>query len=250
LSNRVYVFGAIREKQPQNFGTIQLNLENRPVFTIHHQNVGMVICTVEDEVMPSRNNLFAHQTMISKIMEKYDVIPMSFGNVFSSEEDVLYITKHLYDELEQLFPQLENKIEVGLKIIAHQRWIEENLQNDTDIQTLKEIINTKSDAAAFYDKIRLGELAQNFFQALQEKTENEVYLPLSSIATSSKLNPLSSEKMLLNAAFLIDRANEEEFDRKINELYSNWVDKVEFKYTGPWPVYNFVNIRLRIEGDS
>jgi hypothetical protein len=250
LSKGVYVFGAIREKQPQNFGTIQLNLENRPVFTIHHQNVGMVICPVEDEVLPSRDNLFAHQAMISKIMEKYDVIPMSFGNVFSSEEDILYITKHLYDELEKLFPQLENKIEVGLKIIAHQQWIEEQLQKDTVIQALKKEITKKSDAAAFYDKIKLGELAQIFFHSLQEKIENEVYFPLSTIANSSKLNPLMTEKMLLNAAFLIDRANEEEFDLKINELYTIWKDQVEFKYTGPWPVYNFVNIRLRIEGDS
>ena len=25
------------------------------------------------------------------------------------------------------------------------------------------------------------------------------------------------------------------------------IDKLTFKYTGPWPPYNFVNIRLKLE---
>ena len=54
--------------------------------------------------------------------------------------------------------------------------------------------------------------------------------------------------MLLNAAFLVDEENDQAFDDLVNKLYEKWEDKVEFKYTGPWAAYNFVNIRLNIEG--
>jgi hypothetical protein len=53
--------------------------------------------------------------------------------------------------------------------------------------------------------------------------------------------------MLLNTAFLIDRDDEQLFDKKINQLHYKWKDKVDFKYSGPWPAYNFINIKLKVE---
>ena len=50
----------------------------------------------------------------------------------------------------------------------------------------------------------------------------------------------------MNAAFLVQRDQEQAFDRRIKEIASHF-DKLTFKYTGPWPPYNFVNIRLKLE---
>jgi hypothetical protein len=50
----------------------------------------------------------------------------------------------------------------------------------------------------------------------------------------------------MNAAFLIARDHETAFDAKVKSIASRF-DKLTFKYTGPWPPYNFVNIRLKLE---
>ena len=50
----------------------------------------------------------------------------------------------------------------------------------------------------------------------------------------------------MNAAFLISRDREAAFDSKVKTIASRF-DKLTFKYTGPWPPYNFVNIRLKLE---
>jgi hypothetical protein len=52
--------------------------------------------------------------------------------------------------------------------------------------------------------------------------------------------------MIMNAAFLISRDQEGAFDVKVKTIASKF-DKLTFKYTGPWPPYNFVNIRLKLE---
>jgi len=52
--------------------------------------------------------------------------------------------------------------------------------------------------------------------------------------------------MIMNAAFLVQRDQEQAFDRRIKDIASHY-DKLTFKYTGPWPPYNFVNIRLKLE---
>ena len=38
----------------------------------------------------------------------------------------------------------------------------------------------------------------------------------------------------------------EAFDAKVKSIASRF-EKLTFKYTGPWPPYNFVNIRLKLE---
>jgi hypothetical protein len=52
--------------------------------------------------------------------------------------------------------------------------------------------------------------------------------------------------MIMNAAFLVARTLEEAFDARVKDIGQRY-DKLTFKYTGPWPPYNFVNIRLKLE---
>ena len=40
---------------------------------------------------------------------------------------------------------------------------------------------------------------------------------------------------------------EQEFDAIVKDVASRYEGKLSFKYTGPWPPYNFVHIRLKLE---
>jgi hypothetical protein len=53
--------------------------------------------------------------------------------------------------------------------------------------------------------------------------------------------------MILNAAFLVDRKAEKPFDERVKAISRQYEDLLTFKYTGPWPPYNFVNIKLKLE---
>jgi hypothetical protein len=245
----VYIFCAIREKVPKKFGTVKLNERKSGVYTIHFNNVAMVVSKVSGEVLPTRNNLMAHQQIISEVMKQYSVIPMSFGNVFHSKNDVLLIMEHLNEEFEKLFSNLENKMEVGLKVIPKKEWLEQEMKNNPILNEWKTKKKDHADPASFYEQIQLGEQAQNFILNLEEKAATDIFESLLELAEAGKQNKTIPGKTLLNAAFLVDAANEVSFDNKVNELYEIWKDKAEFKYSGPWPAYNFVNIRLRIDGE-
>jgi len=51
----------------------------------------------------------------------------------------------------------------------------------------------------------------------------------------------------MNAAFLVERERAELFDRRVQEIAQRHEGKLSFRYTGPWPPYNFVTIRLQLE---
>jgi hypothetical protein len=63
---------------------------------------------------------------------------------------------------------------------------------------------------------------------------------------ASRANKPIGDKMIMNAAFLVARDRETAFDAKVKAIGARH-DMLTFKYTGPWPPYNFVNIRLKLE---
>jgi hypothetical protein len=65
-------------------------------------------------------------------------------------------------------------------------------------------------------------------------------------AVAARINKPIGDKMILNGAFLVSRDNEAAFDQCIKQVAAQH-EKLTFKYTGPWPPYNFVNIRLKLE---
>jgi hypothetical protein len=95
--------------------------------------------------------------------------------------------------------------------------------------------------------MQLGRLVES---ALSEKADayvHEVYAALRDVAVASRANKPIGDKMIMNAAFLVERDREGEFDQVVKEVAGKYEGKLSFKYSGPWPPYNFVHIRLKLE---
>lgn len=56
-------------------------------------------------------------------------------------------------------------------------------------------------------------------------------------------NDLFTDRLLLNKSYLVDRDRRDEFDDIIDEIQAG-NDDLTIQYTGPWPPYNFVDIRI------
>ena len=61
------------------------------------------------------------------------------------------------------------------------------------------------------------------------------------MSVASRINKPIGDKMIMNAAFLISRNQENAFDRKIKDIAGR-LDQLTFKYTGPWPPYSFAGL--------
>ncbi|TMW72217.1 GvpL/GvpF family gas vesicle protein [Alteribacter natronophilus] len=246
----IYMFCAIPDAEDQTFGKVKLAGEHRKVYTIPYEEMAMVVTRAPVQIYePSRQNLKAHQDMVADIMKKHTVIPMSFGNVLQTEEDVSVLMGKLKPQFEEIFPRIKNKIEVGLKLVGKKEWIERTVKENPQLQSLKSGTAGKTKEAGYYDRIKLGEAARTFMTDLQIRFDEEIFQPLAKEADAAKNNDPVSERMVMNASFLVDRDKEQAFDELVNRIHDEWADKLDFKYTGPWPAYNFINIKLKA-GDA
>ena len=91
-------------------------------------------------------------------------------------------------------------------------------------------------------KIEVGKMVE---QALQKKKEHEaekIVDALRRTAFDHKINKAIGDEMFINAAFLVSKGREKEFDDIVDDLSDRHQSRVKFMYAGPLPVFNFVNI--------
>lgn len=241
-----YVYCIIQSSQPQRFGPIGLGTESE-VYTVSYRDLVAVVSDTPMGVQdPTRENVLAHQRVNETVMRDHTVLPMSFGTVFKTNDDIVELLRSAYDAFADVLAKMHDKFEFGLKVLWDRdvvvRQIEEE---DEDIRRLKNEISSQK-GSTYFARMQYGRLIDAALQARSEQYVSEIFSALRDVSIASRSNKPIGDKMILNAAFLVGRAKEAEFDARVKDIGARY-DNLTFKYTGPWPPYNFVNIRLKLE---
>jgi hypothetical protein len=139
---------------------------------------------------------------------------------------------------------MKYKVELGVKGIWKnmELILREIAEENREIQKLKEKLQNGPNQPDAQSKKEIGEILQ---EALRKKKETErqgIVNILKKAALDFKLNKTLGDEMFMNAAFLVDQGREKEFDNTMDDLSRESEDRVRFLYSGPLPVFNFVNI--------
>jgi hypothetical protein len=54
---------------------------------------------------------------------------------------------------------------------------------------------------------------------------------------------LNSDRLILNSSFLVEKSGIDEFSLQVGKLQEKY-NELKVQYSGPWPVYNFVDIHI------
>src|SRR5258705_7920901 len=242
-----YVYCIIRASQPLKFGAIGMDEQWPEVYTINFKDMAAVISDIPLAPLDStRENVLAHERVNETVMRDHTVIPMSFGTIFKTREDIVELLRSAYDAFADVLSKMQDKIEFGLKVLWDRDEIVKAIeQEDEDIHRLKNEISSQK-GSTYFARMQYGRLIDASLQQRSERYVAEFLQKLRDVSVASRVNRAIGDKMIMNAAFLVQRDQEQPFDRRIKEIASHF-DKLTFKYTGPWPPYNFVNIRLKLE---
>jgi Gas vesicle synthesis protein GvpL/GvpF len=242
-----YVYCIIESGDPLRFGPIGIGADPSDVYTVHFKNLAAVVSDAPLEVLDStRENVLAHERVNETVMREHTVIPMSFGTIFKTREDIVELLRSAAEAFGDVLNKMQNKLEFGLKVLwDRDQAIREVEGDDEDISRLKKEISGQK-GPTYFARMQYGRLIDTALQAKSERYVADILDELREVSVASRINKPIGDKMIMNAAFLISRDHEQDFDSKVKSIASRF-DKLTFKYTGPWPPYNFVNIRLKLE---
>ena len=243
-----YVYCIVRSERQRDFGAIGIGGGQR-VFTVAYQDLAAVVSDTPIVIYdPTRENVLAHEFVNETVMKEFTVIPMSFGTVFRSEDDVTELLRSTYQAFSDVLDKMQDKIEFGLKVLWDRDKVVAALERENDeIRRLKDEISRHTTTSTYFARMQLGRLVDSAMEELSGRYVSDIHEALKPAAVASRSNKPIGDRMILNAAFLVDRAQEQAFDDRVTETSRKYEDVLAFKYSGPWPPYNFVNIKLKLE---
>ena len=240
-----YVYCIIGTGEARNFGPIGIGDRGDPVTTIAYRDLGAVVSSIPmTKYVVSKETMICHEKVIEAVMKDHTLLPVRFYTIAPNAEEIRSLLRRRYLEFKKLLRELDNKAELGLKALWRDMdcIFQEIMNENGEIKALRANMTGCSAKEASQDKGALGEMLKLALEHKKAKEREVLLQPLGQLSSDSCLNTTYGDDMLMNAAFLVDRVWEKEFDGEVEKLVAQHGDRIEFKYVGPVPPYSFVNI--------
>lgn len=242
-----YIYCIIESKQERNFGPIGVGERGDEVLTIGYDDLSMVVSNHSiTKLAANRRNMISHERVIEEVMKEFDsVLPVRFGTIASGADEIRNLLDRRHREFKSALRDMEHKVELGVKGIWNDMDVvfSEIVEGNETIKNLRKQLKGKG-SQNVQVKINIGQLVKKELDQKKEKQAEEIVDRLRRMSYEYKLNKTIGDEMFMNAAFLVDKGREKEFDNTMDDLCDEYEDRMKFMYAGPLPVFNFVNILI------
>jgi len=205
-------------------------LEGTSLFSLTYQDIAAVVSPLATStVSPTDDNLWRHEAIVEALMADRTVLPVRFGTVLADEAAVKAVLTTHYANFVADLERVRGRVELGLRVL----W------ND-DAPPPQPSPASRGGSGRAYLLARLEEERQR--QAQRQRAEalaDEIHSPLAQMAVESTRQVLITPRLLLTAAYLVEREQVAAFRREVEALSAAYPE-LRFLCTGPWPAYNFV----------
>src|SRR6266567_9538785 len=171
-----YVYCIIRNDRSKEFGEIGIGSGSR-VYTVSFKDLAAVVSDTPIVIYdPTRENVLAHEFVNETVMKEHTVIPMSFGTVFRSEEDVTELLRSTYQAFSEVLDKMQDKIEFGLKVLWDRDKVVSSLeQENEEIRRLKDEISRHTSSSTYFARMQLGRLVESSLEETSQRYVADIH---------------------------------------------------------------------------
>jgi Gas vesicle synthesis protein GvpL/GvpF/DnaJ domain len=252
VTKYVYIYGIIKTSGPQEFGEIGIGNEAASnVRTIGFKDLAAVVSNsplmAYDSLAKEKvvKDLVTHQFVIEKVMQSFTILPVKFGTMVETEDEVIKFLEKGYVLLSNELGKREGKIELDVvawwelpKILAAIS------RRNSQVQELQQKLALKGEKVSIEDKVMLGQCIEQALKAEKASYHQLILQTLQQETEDVCLHDLANDEMIFNAAFLLEKKNDEVFNKAVNSLDQKLENTVNFRVVGPLPPYSFSTIIL------
>jgi hypothetical protein len=240
-----YMYCIIRCPEPIQLTNLGIGERGDIVHTVHFEDLAAVVSNSPFvEYDSSRRNMMAHTLVLEEVMQDFTILPVRFGTVAPKVEAIQEkLLRRRFGEFHGLLQQMEGRVELGLKAFWYEDVIfNEIVEESPPIRRLRDGLMGRPSEETYYERIRLGEMVEAAMWKKRDEDAEKILTPLRSLVYETRVNKVVTDRMVVNAAFLVDENRQAEFDAMVERLDQQMGKRLIFKYVGPVPPYNFVNI--------
>lgn len=243
----IYIYCIIASAKEQTFGALGIGERGDELYSVCADGLCAVVShSPMQKFKMSRDNLLAHERAIEEVMKTYTVLPVRFATVAEGEEKVRKILLKESKRFTSLLREMEGRKELGVKAIFNSKKIYAQIAEQENIKQTRDCLAALPADKIYFQKMKLGRMVEKVLERERDKCRDEIMGALAPLAIEVKTTKPYGEMMILNAAFLVERSREEEFDRSVRGLDEKFGALITWRYTGTLPPFNFVNVVIEM----
>ncbi len=229
--------------QPELPVPAEPGLEGTSVFTLTYRDIAAVVCPLTTaDVSLTEANLWRHEAIVEALMADRAVLPVRFGTLLADEVAVQNVLAEHYADFVTSLERVRGRVELSLRVlweIADSEWqMANSSQRSSAISHQPSASSGRAYLMARLEEERQRQARRQQAEALAE----ELHAPLAQLAAESTQQVLITPRLLLTAAYLVERDQVAAFRREVEAL-SDAHPTLRLLCTGPWPAYNFVTVK-------
>lgn len=207
------------------------------VRVIEHGELAALVSDLPSaEIRARRRDLLRHADVLQQAFERRTILPLGFGTVFASGEDVVAdLLEPRYEELVALLQSLDGLVELTLRALYDEAGVLAALLRD---EPRIAALRGSRDPAA---QVALGEAVAHALADRRTRDADEIVVSLSTLAREVDVEERVAEYEVVRAAFLVERSAVEDVEAQAEELARRQEGVIRFKLTGPLPPHHFVS---------
>ncbi len=236
----------------KNFGAI--GLDGGDVHTVSDGGIGIVVSKSDripfSAISPERTlqYLAQHQQVLERVMLDSSVIPVKFGTFCEKADDdgqILKILRSGRREFAEALKKYAGKVEVDLVAFwGDLKSVLAEIAGDEAVISAKAQLGNQTQATT-EQCVRLGQLVKDLLDQKNKAIAECLLVTLRSKWQNIVVNPARDDSAVLNAAVLIDRAEEADLDQILEQLDRGYDSRINFRRVGPLPPYSFATAEVK-----
>ena len=217
-----------------------------PVRLVAFRDVAAVVSPHPvQRLLPSRRNLEPHHRIVRRIYSEAPLVPAAFGHISDTEEQILGVLSGNYQDIRGEIDRLAHKCEMSLGL----SWTVDNIfefmvRLDPELRALRDRVFREREPA-LSDKLQVGSMFEATLNRYRERITAALTGAFSGLVHDVFSKPPRHEKSICQMALLIDRTAVDAFGERVQSAGRLFDANYALDYSGPWPPYSFVRLRLQ-----
>ncbi|MFD7707237.1 GvpL/GvpF family gas vesicle protein [Streptomyces sp. NPDC059785] len=234
-----YIYGIAASSHPAlPDGIDGVGKPPRTVRVIEEGDLTAIVSDAPEGLRPKRNDLLAHQNVLSEAGAGGPVLPMRFGSVAPDDAAVKSVLAERADHYAERLQALAGKVEYNVKASHDEEAVLHRVMyGNPEIRAFAEA-NRQAGGGSYEDRLRLGELVAAEVQGLESADGAAVQQALEPLSDAVSVGP-ESTGWLANVSFLVERDAPQRFLEAVDALRKDF-PHLELRVNGPLPPYSFV----------
>jgi hypothetical protein len=239
LPQSVYVYGVIARSaapMPSLDG-----VDSAPLRLLEHADLAALVSSIDRTELRAAD-VRAHWRVLEEAFEHATVLPVRFGTVMESEDEVRgRLLEPNEDRLTELLGTMDGLIQLNVK----GQYDEDSLLREIlrEVPALARMRERAQRSGAFGDQIALGQQVEREIEQRRLADAAAVREALEGLAVATRQEPVNHPDAF-NIAFLVSRTSTDAFGKGVSSLRDALGERIEIRYVGPVPPFSFAETEL------